>query len=747
MRTIDGTNYYLRFPLSYRIEHWVLAVNFIILSLTGLTQMYSNAGFSVWFISFVGGIENVRFLHHTGAVIMVLEGIVHVGFVRYRSYMRLIPSRVMIGIEDLVTALKAFGYNLGLTHIYPKENRYTFAEKAEYFAVLWGTILMVVTGTMMWNPVITTRMLPGDFIPAAKAAHGMEAILAVLAIIVWHFYFVLIKHLNTSMYTGYMSEEMIEHDHPLELDDIRKGIKFPPVDEVTRLRYFRFVLPQYILISVIIFGSFILYLNFDDDIISGANPIEPVSGYSPLVFSDTGIIPPMYTWDIGIAGIFQANCTRCHGPDAVSGINFNDYDAALDSGVIVPGDLENSSMISLMEHGTHPGDMDFHELLAMKTWVLDGALLHFEAPPPASMSVGLLELDNGAEEGEEAVEGEEVEETEEPEEGEEEELPQLPSSWVGGIDDIFFSSCASCHGSIAMGGLNLTDFSLLMETGVILAGRPDESPLVQKMELGGHAGSFSDSDLEAVREWIRAGAVYGADLPELEEPDEEEPDEEVSEPVEEAIEVPEGELNWDDTIAGILLTNCGMCHGSAAMGGLDLTEYHTMAEAGAIVPGDPDSSWLIVKIEDGEHSGRLSDGELALVREWIRTGAPENSDTGTVAEPEPEPEPVEPEPEPEPDEEPVEPESEEPASGLTWADDIASIFDGTCNACHGAMAMGGLNLTDYTLVMDSGVITAGDAESSTIVLKMTAGGHPAQLTEDQLALLREWINAGAPASL
>ena len=84
----------------------------------------------------------------------------------------------------------------------PQEARYTFGEKVEYWSVVWGTVIMAVTGFMMWNPISTLRFLPGEAIPAAKAAHGGEAVLAVLAIIIWHFYHVHIKTFNKSMFTG-----------------------------------------------------------------------------------------------------------------------------------------------------------------------------------------------------------------------------------------------------------------------------------------------------------------------------------------------------------------------------------------------------------------------------------------------------------------------------------------------------------------------------------------------------------------
>ncbi len=87
---------------------------------------------------------------------------------------------------------------------------------------------MIITGFMMWNPIATARFLPGDFIPAAKAAHGGEALLAVLAIIVWHMYGVHIKHFNKSMFTGKISEEEMLDEHPLELADIKAGIANRP---------------------------------------------------------------------------------------------------------------------------------------------------------------------------------------------------------------------------------------------------------------------------------------------------------------------------------------------------------------------------------------------------------------------------------------------------------------------------------------------------------------------------------------
>jgi hypothetical protein len=82
---------------------------------------------------------------------------------------------------------------------------------------------MAITGFFLWNPIATTNVLPGQIIPAAKAAHGGEAVLAVLSILIWHMYNVLIKHRNFSMFTGKLPHKQMEEEHALELERLESG--------------------------------------------------------------------------------------------------------------------------------------------------------------------------------------------------------------------------------------------------------------------------------------------------------------------------------------------------------------------------------------------------------------------------------------------------------------------------------------------------------------------------------------------
>jgi hypothetical protein len=131
--------------------------------------------------------------------------------------------RILPDWQDVKDLKNTVSYNLGFRDKHPKMRKFNFGEKVEYWAVVWGTGVMIVTGFMLMNPVATTAILPGQFIPAALAAHGWEALLAVLVSIIWHFYNVLIKHFNPSIWTGNLPRNQMEEEHALELERLESG--------------------------------------------------------------------------------------------------------------------------------------------------------------------------------------------------------------------------------------------------------------------------------------------------------------------------------------------------------------------------------------------------------------------------------------------------------------------------------------------------------------------------------------------
>ena len=117
-------------------------------------------------------------------------------------------------------------YNLGLA---PEKNsafgRFCYIEKAEYWAMAWGTALMTVTGFILWFDNTSMGYITKLGFDISRLVHFYEAILATLAIIVWHFYFVVfnpdVYPMNLAWLTGRMSEGEMMEEHPLQLEEMK----------------------------------------------------------------------------------------------------------------------------------------------------------------------------------------------------------------------------------------------------------------------------------------------------------------------------------------------------------------------------------------------------------------------------------------------------------------------------------------------------------------------------------------------
>lgn len=400
---------YERFPLVRRIEHLVMLLSFTTLGLTGLPQKFSSAPVSIAFVSLLGGIENLRTIHHVAAIVMMLGTAWHILVFGYLAYVRRTRFTMLPTLQDIKDGWQALMYNLGLAKTFPQMGRYTFEEKMEYWAFVWGAIVMGATGFMMWNPISTVKFLPGEAIPAAKAAHGGEALLAVLAIIIWHMYGVHIKRLNKSMFTGRMSEEDMLHEHPLELADIKAGLANRSVDPATLRKRQMTYLPIAAILALFMLGGIYGFVNAETTALTTIERQAPtIVVFVPqtltpaptqtatslptetalVVASPTGVpgtdttpstpaVASALTWDNSIGAMLQTKCTACHGATAMAGLNLSTYADAMkgsNSGpVIIPGDAANSLIVQKQQAGGHPGQLTAEEIAQLIEWINAGA--------------------------------------------------------------------------------------------------------------------------------------------------------------------------------------------------------------------------------------------------------------------------------------------------------------------------------------------------------------------------------------
>ncbi len=308
-QTVQTTQKYSRFAPLQRMEHVILLVTFTGLALTGLPQKFADQMWAKTMIELLGGIESIRIIHHFLATLLLAEAIFHGGIISYKLYVLGRRATMIPGLKDGRDVLQWIAFNLGLRKQHPHMARYNFGEKAEYLAVVWGTIVMAITGFMMWNPITTTHFLSGSVIPAARAAHGAEAVLAVLSIVIWHFYNVHLKRFNKAMWTGKLSREEMEEEHAQELDAIEQGVTEPvPSAEVIARRRRRFW-PYAIVMTFILTSGLLWFISFEDTAIKTV-PRQDVVVFQPEVTLAAGDAAT------GAAIWPTLRCARCHGDNA-----------------------------------------------------------------------------------------------------------------------------------------------------------------------------------------------------------------------------------------------------------------------------------------------------------------------------------------------------------------------------------------------------------------------------------------------
>lgn len=406
---------YIRFDPAQRIQHIVFLISFSILGITGLPQKFMLSPISIGFFNFFGGIENVRLIHHTSAIVMMIVSVIHVLDVFYRVYVLRTPIAMIPWINDAQHVYEDVLYYIGLRKHKAYYGRYTYAEKMEYLAVLWGTVVMGLTGFMMWNPISTLRFVPGEAVPAAKAAHGGEAVLAVLAIIIWHFYHVHLKHFNKSIFTGTLNREEMEDEHPAELAAMDAGEHLIPIPaSVLRKRQMIYA-PIAIAILAIFSYGFYFFIGYETTAVTTVPAGSVVQVYVPQTPTPLPTLPPTataaptkapsatpasttteeapavptsstlsaaeaaVTWDSSVGPLFTQKCLMCHGSSASGGLNLSTYADAMKGGasgvVFTPGDSANNLMIVKFESGKHPyAVLSPEELALIKTWLDAGAL-------------------------------------------------------------------------------------------------------------------------------------------------------------------------------------------------------------------------------------------------------------------------------------------------------------------------------------------------------------------------------------
>ncbi|MBN1302419.1 MAG: cytochrome c3 family protein [Melioribacteraceae bacterium] len=182
-----------RFTTNEVIQHILLFTTFITLSITGFALKYPESFWAEGLLE-LGLTEPVRQLIHKscGAALLALS-FYHLLYLLFTVRGREVLYKMLPTLTDAKQVFTTIGYYLGIVKSKPAYDKYDYTEKAEYWALIWGTVVMGVTGLILWFPTMVGDWAPVWFIKVSELIHFYEAILATLAIVVWHWFFVIFK--------------------------------------------------------------------------------------------------------------------------------------------------------------------------------------------------------------------------------------------------------------------------------------------------------------------------------------------------------------------------------------------------------------------------------------------------------------------------------------------------------------------------------------------------------------------------
>jgi len=180
-----------RMSRALRWQHGLVMLSFPVLVYTGFALKYPEAWWAAPLLAWETHLGLRGWLHRTAAVVMLVALAWHVGQLVVDRQLRACMRGLLWSWRDPRDVVAAFAWGLGLRPEPPRPGRFSYIEKAEYWAFLWGSALMAVTGFVLWFENVALRWLPKWVADVATALHFYEAILATLAIVVWHLYWVI----------------------------------------------------------------------------------------------------------------------------------------------------------------------------------------------------------------------------------------------------------------------------------------------------------------------------------------------------------------------------------------------------------------------------------------------------------------------------------------------------------------------------------------------------------------------------
>ncbi len=240
LATPEGRRKLTRFTVKQRVEHWLLAISFTLLVLTGFPMKFADRDWASALINMFGGLSLARHIHHWSGVVLIVGFAQHVVVVLLDFWRKWRTPRpdgtrpgawqtwndlpMWITVEDAKKTLHLLLYLLFLKKERPTFGRFSPTEKFEYLGVFWGTVLLGITGILLWGMQLSSQFFSGRALNLATIAHTYEAFLAVIHVGILHIYNVVfapkVFPLSRATLSGETPVDKLAEEHSELVDEV-----------------------------------------------------------------------------------------------------------------------------------------------------------------------------------------------------------------------------------------------------------------------------------------------------------------------------------------------------------------------------------------------------------------------------------------------------------------------------------------------------------------------------------------------
>jgi formate dehydrogenase gamma subunit len=217
----------VRMNLWFRIAHWGVMLSFPTLVFTGFALKFPDSWWAAPFLLW-GKHDAFRgLLHRAAAVLLIAATLYHFVHLALNRRDRAFLIAMLPRRKDFADLLQVVQYNLNARKEEPQFAKFNYAEKLEYWAFLWGTGIMALSGLLLWFNNFALRHFPKWVMDAATAVHWYEALLATFSILLWHFYMVifdpLVYPMDTAWIDGKIPAEHYRYSRPAYFRALERG--------------------------------------------------------------------------------------------------------------------------------------------------------------------------------------------------------------------------------------------------------------------------------------------------------------------------------------------------------------------------------------------------------------------------------------------------------------------------------------------------------------------------------------------